>query len=50
MSPRYQVTLTTEERKELEALTRNGKTTAKNSSMLGRLSSVTLFQIVAIPI
>ena len=29
MSPRYRVTLTPEERKELEALTRNGKTPAK---------------------
>ena len=29
MSPRYRVTLTEEERKELEALTRNGKTSAK---------------------
>jgi len=29
MAPRYRVTLTTQERKELEALTRNGKTPAK---------------------
>ena len=29
MAPRYRVTLTTEERNELEALTRNGKTPAK---------------------
>ncbi len=29
MVPRYRVTLTTQERKELEALTRNGKTPAK---------------------
>lgn len=29
MSPRYRVTLTDEERKELEVLTRNGKTPAK---------------------
>jgi transposase len=29
MSPRYRVTLTEDERKELEALTRNGKTPAK---------------------
>ncbi len=29
MAPRYRVTLTTEERNELEALTRNGKTQAK---------------------
>ena len=29
MSPRYRVTLTKEERKDLEALTRNGKTGAK---------------------
>lgn len=29
MSPRYRVTLTEEERNELEALTRNGKTSAK---------------------
>ncbi len=29
MTPRYRVTLTTQERKELEALTRNGKTPAK---------------------
>ncbi len=29
MAPRYRVTLTEEERKELEALTRNGKTPAK---------------------
>ena len=29
MGPRYRVTLTTQERKELEALTRNGKTPAK---------------------
>ena len=29
MSPRYRVTLTDEEREELESLTRNGKTPAK---------------------
>ena len=29
MTPRYRVTLTKQERKELEALTRNGKTPAK---------------------
>lgn len=29
MAPRYRVTLTQQERKELEALTRNGKTGAK---------------------
>ncbi len=29
MAPRYRVTLTTQERKELETLTRNGKTPAK---------------------
>ena len=29
MAPRYRVTLTTQERKELEVLTRNGKTPAK---------------------
>jgi len=29
MAPRYRVTLTAQERKELEELTRNGKTPAK---------------------
>jgi len=38
MSPRYRVTLTNEEIKELELLTRNGKTPQRNLPMPGLCS------------